>query len=381
MLKTKKIKNIIIILIIGYIIFNIISNVFKMGNVFFSELNNEFSIEHMKKTYEEEYESMTQQERDQKGMKPLSQISNEELEQRYQKNSTFMIVLVIGVSIVTTLFQNAYLIIIIVVIKVMSKKVLKEKLNKDDFNKNKEYYRDIIQGYGICELSLIDDFQLDLPSDIIAELLQLENKKIILREEDKLVIQEGYDISNLNKVQLYIIEHIKNGKITEVNRFELEEKVKLQALEDGLIEKRDNLKKRQIKRIIVSILVFIVAVIIVKIILNVFTSMHIENNTIGMTAIILTFLLIVFVGFWPMIAIISFTVYDVKSKANPYFRTKKGTELNAKIEGLKTFLSDYTLLDQKEIQEIVLWEDYLTYAVLFNQNKKIIQEYIKYIQE
>ena len=84
---------------------------------------------------------------------------------------------------------------------------------------------------------------------------------------------------------------------------------------------------------------------------------------------------------YPIISIISFIVTTVKYKMDPYFRTEKGKELNREIEGLKVFLKDYTLLDEKDKEAVVVWEEYLAYSVLFNQNKKIVEQYKKYIEQ
>ena len=63
-----------------------------------------------------------------------------------------------------------------------------------------------------------------------------------------------------------------------------------------------------------------------------------------------------------------------------YKRTQKGKEINKKLEGLKHYLKDYSLLSEREAKEIELWEDYLIYSVMFGQNKKVIEEYEKYIE-
>lgn len=60
-------------------------------------------------------------------------------------------------------------------------------------------------------------------------------------------------------------------------------------------------------------------------------------------------------------------------------RTSKGRELNLKLEGLKEYLKDYSLLDEREVKEIELWEDYLIYSVMFGQNKNIVEEFDKYM--
>ena len=63
----------------------------------------------------------------------------------------------------------------------------------------------------------------------------------------------------------------------------------------------------------------------------------------------------------------------------PYERTARGEELNKKIEGLKNYIRDYSLLSEKNAYTISLWEDYLIYSVVFGQNDVIVKEFEKYI--
>ena len=71
-----------------------------------------------------------------------------------------------------------------------------------------------------------------------------------------------------------------------------------------------------------------------------------------------------------------------EAKGNKFYkRTPKGKEINKKLEGLKLYLKDYSLLSEREYKEIELWEEYLIYSVMFGQNKNVIEEYEKYIEE
>ena len=52
--------------------------------------------------------------------------------------------------------------------------------------------------------------------------------------------------------------------------------------------------------------------------------------------------------------------------------------------GLKKYLEDFTLIDEREVQEVALWKDYMVWATLFDsastvvkQMKKINPEYFK----
>ena len=54
---------------------------------------------------------------------------------------------------------------------------------------------------------------------------------------------------------------------------------------------------------------------------------------------------------------------------------KQAEEINKKLEGLKNFLKDFSKLDERTSEEIKLWDEYLIYSVMFNQNENIVNEY------
>ena len=53
-------------------------------------------------------------------------------------------------------------------------------MSKIDFQKDKDYYRDILREYSVIELSYIDDFKLKKKRDVFATVLNLELKKRVL---------------------------------------------------------------------------------------------------------------------------------------------------------------------------------------------------------
>lgn len=223
----------------------------------------------------------------------------------------------------------------------------------------------------MCELSWIDDFELK-QKDIVAEILQLQNKKVITVNENEIIINKNYDKTKLKQSQQYILDNIQNGKLNNINEIVLKEKVKEDALQDGLIEEKNDLKRRQIKHIIISIIVFVVARMIETLMFIKLTG----NLIMFFVAIAIS----IIIALYPIVSIISFIITTIKYKMDPYFRTEKGKDLNREIEGLKLFLKDYTLLDEKDKEAVVVWKEYLAYSVLFNQNKKIVEQYKKYME-
>ena len=82
-------------------------------------------------------------------------------------------------------------------------------------------------------------------------------------------------------------------------------------------------------------------------------------NLIFMIAIILPIINLIFI--W-------------RIKKVTYYLTEKGLEESSKWSGLKKFLEEYSLLNEKKIRDLGLWEEYLIYATAFGISEKIIKE-------
>ena len=55
-------------------------------------------------------------------------------------------------------------------------------------------------------------------------------------------------------------------------------------------------------------------------------------------------------------------------------RTDSGQELTEQIYGMKNFIRDFSELSQADKEQLVLWDDFLIYAVLLEENTSIINE-------
>lgn len=54
--------------------------------------------------------------------------------------------------------------------------------------------------------------------------------------------------------------------------------------------------------------------------------------------------------------------------------TEKGYEEKAQWKGLKQYMKDFSLLKEKEVPDLILWEKYLVYATVFGISKKVIEQ-------
>ena len=251
-------------------------------------------------------------------------------------------------------------------IKKANKKVYKEKLSKIDVKKYEGYFRHILEGYTPAELSYIDDFSLDYPKDYVAMLLSLKNKKVIdLDESNEKIIIVNKDIE-LTRAEELILNNIKNGKLQRINDYTFSNLVQMDAYEKKLL--KESAKKINFKKLLLpGIFIFVI--------FNLMTSVDFEIHGIFAIVVFILFFFSVFglAGAMFFLPIYGF-VYLLKKSSNPYIRTDDGEEINARLEGLKNFLKDFSYMGEINSEELIICEDYLIYSILFNQNNKVIDE-------
>ena len=284
-------------------------------------------------------------------------------------------------SILITIIKNIFIIIIYIGIKIGTKMYKKERLSQNDFQQTKDYYRDILQGYSPATLSFIDNFEIEYPSTIIATLLQLDKNNLIKMKEG--LIEKNLNVKTedikLEENEKYILDKISNNKI-KIKDEELKEKIIKDALEKGLIENIENGKEKRKKKLFKSIIIMFITLGICFVITNSMGDVNISGGILPIILfLILIISLIVFIGY-PFVLVTLYITYIAQNQNCTYVRITKRKEINKKLEGLKIYLKDYSSLQDKKENEVTIWEEYLVYSVLFNQNTKIIEKYKQNIE-
>ena len=57
-----------------------------------------------------------------------------------------------------------------------------------------------------------------------------------------------------------------------------------------------------------------------------------------------------------------------------YIRTELGKKLTEEIAAMQRYIHEFSLLSEKERKDVELWEDFLVYAVILEENTKIVKE-------
>ena len=262
------------------------------------------------------------------------------------------------------------------VIKLATKRARKDDMSKIDFSKDKEYYREILEKYTPAELSYIDDFKVDYKRVIVSTIMNLELKRIIEIKNGKIEIINS-NKENLRKTEKYILENIIDGKVKIGNSGYIELYAQREALEDGLI--KENTKEGIKKRIIKMILKWGLGLILV-IGIFIITSYFYRSQSNEFIQIIT---LITIILFWGLIMLVPIflIVYSIM-QYNSYSRTENGENVNKKLEGLKLYIENYSLLKEKDKQYLQIWEEYFIYSVILgiNQDHNMIERIMKLVE-
>lgn len=299
--------------------------------------------------------------------------------------NTFELLVSIIIDALITLIYFSPILVVGVAIKSANKKVRNESMSEIDFSNYKEYYRDILRKFSPIELSYIDEFNVDFSRDIVATILNLELKgKVIIKEN----IIEVLDLSDvdLRKSEKYILDSIVGEKVIIKNSEDIIRCAQEEALEDNLIskimvdDKKDKVGSVKFKLVLLSFLsMFLILSLIVFVSFNIDKINEIikDVSVLWVILFVLIFIVVLFGGglikiVFSFVMIKSATYSYLKDKA--YKRTEMGEEINKRIEGLKNYIKNFSVLSERECSELVIWEDYLIYSVIFGYNQKIIDQ-------
>ena len=232
------------------------------------------------------------------------------------------------------------------------------------------YYRELLNNISPSVISIIDDFKIEPKKDVVAGILKLILSGHVKIDKNNIeVIEKDVDDLSISQKELY--NRIKDGKLEDFETEAWKTECYREATNEGYVFYVENLNHQHAWiHLFKGIAILAVSVPIIILLVFLLTSLG---------AVIVPMILIlgeiIFTGFY-LPYLIGYTIYYLLRKSN--FRyTEKGEKIKNRIEGLKRFIEDYSSLDEKDKKEVVLWDDYLIYAVIFEQNKSILKDMLK----
>ncbi len=283
-----------------------------------------------------------------------------------------------------------------------------------------EYYREKLPQLTASQISLITDLNIENKKDISATLLDLYQKNIIKFENNQIIVEDD-NVKNLKQSEKKLLEIITSKKINEQNVEEWKNICIQETIQDGYIRPTRKDRYSYLKNInkVLNTSLKIWGITFVVLIMIQFPTIISETNTsleqqnyvtniqtneqyqeniqqhsqddskdlideFTNSPIFIVLLIIHIIAFVVMIYALIYKkakmviVKSNKSFQNNYERTEKGNEIAEKINGLKKYINEFSLLSQREKEEVILWEDFLIYAVTLEENEKIIKDIFRY---
>ena len=271
-------------------------------------------------------------------------------------------------------------IVIAIIIDTMSYQTRKFSLSKVDFINGKEIYRELLKEYSTMSLAYVDDFKEDVDKYAVITLLGLELKNKIKIKDTGIEIIDN-SIEELRESEQYVLLNIRNGWLEIRNLKEFTSLAKKEAIQRGLVEKNPAARRAPtgttgeliIKGIKKALFYFISIVVIVLVVIAI--------AEMDMGPFEDTFSLIGYIILMPVtmaFLCLNYIAYHINTHKTS-FRTELGEMVNVKLEGLKNYIKGYSLLKEKEKEQLKLWDEYLIYSVMFNENTKVLYDVSRYV--
>lgn len=290
-------------------------------------------------------------------------ISNVEYFKNIIENSidpTYDQIIIVLISMVLSLIYNP--IFVIILQKHHEKKYIKKYEKKLEV-KEYEYYRDILNHVSPAIMAYCYNQKINIDDTIVATLLNLELRKIIKIENNKIIIIK--DITNLENHEKLILEQLKTDQYAKKTFKKLLKRILMaDMLEDKYIYKSDD---KEINIAYFTELIMAWMILYILIILFFFTQ----------TSKLVIILFLVYAGVFFCIPIYK----NIQARINVNIRTKKALELGSKIKGMKNYIEDFSSIPDNEVERIKLYEEYVIYAIILNLKGKLNDDCKKIIQD
>ncbi len=290
-----------------------------------------------------------------------------------------------------------------------------------------DYYRDKLIGLTPGEISLLEDLQIEEEKDLGAYILWYEYLGLIRETEDGYIQGDPKLGANekLRESDYFLIDKLLEGT-TKRHLPEWKQQVVAEAREDGFLKKRSGILPSVIDRhakkltflwgTLLMICIFLISSGIMESAMqgaygnitfplsdqvfwfgrrlnwmmecmNTISGKANEVELMIRTPHLLSTMALCFTIFalFFLLLLVPFLYLKMRNSQLPervdYVRTERGNEYAEYIWGMKNFIHDYSYLNEAEKGALALWDDYLIYAVLLEENTQIQKEIMAHMEE
>lgn len=342
------------------------------------------------------------------------------------KNVNFLLAIVAFIySIFTNIVSKTFILILIYIpIRISTVEKVKKNMRYKVVD-NIEYYRDKFESISPAEMSLILDLEIERKKDISATLLSLNIKGLLDFEDDKIKLKNSGNLENLKPSERYLFEALKDGTLDGMDMSNWEKVCIKEAMDDGYIINAKQKRKFFWK----STLLLILAILMLFYSIGKFTKnideysknvnevqeemgtinsnlekivgkddkqltnedeiklkeeyLPIAKDAIGKIGEPLVLGLMIIGSIALIIGLIFYkiariAIYKSGYGENKYERTKEGKVLVEQIAAMQRYIHEFSLLSDMEKEQVKLWEEFLVYAIVLEENEEIVSNIFSY---
>jgi len=249
-------------------------------------------------------------------------------------------------------------------------------LHIKSYNDLNSLNRDINIEYSPAIVSYLFNQKLENKKDILATILNLYNKNAIIinknSTEYEFLAKDDINRLNLNEDEKYLydccVENKEEFSIIKWNNIVLNEYDKYGFSNKNSTEKTNNK----------TIGIFCIIILFISIIITSFIGDPIVEK-IGFSegVFIIKFFICIFVFVIISLILSTISAFNSLSIYTRIKLTKKGKDEIKKWIKFKKFIKNYTLIKDRKIEEVVLYEKYIPYAMVLNINKEYNNKFLK----
>lgn len=245
---------------------------------------------------------------------------------------------------------------------------------------NITYYRDKLSELNPSLVSLLIDLDIYGQKVITATLLRMQNKKAISFNRNDRIIVTAENMCGLDhgETELLQLISLQNGKLNNSKTLRKWKKNRFREAECmGYIRKKIITNEEKTKNKYAYILLISLAAAFV--LWAVFLSICYLDNIDSVSGAIQEFMHLLSIDvllFVPMYLLTKKAAYKKRGDVL-WERTPLGNETAEKIAGLSRFINEFSHLSEADIEQVVLWDDYLVYAIVLEENEKIVKNISK----
>ena len=317
-----------------------------------------------------------------------------------------------------------WIIITYLAYRIPKKKALKKNLQYEVID-NIEYYREVFNNITPAEISLIADLEIEHKKDIAASIVSLYQRGNINFNENTIIVNNKVDLkpSELELITMIEENNFNGSKINKWKQTSIEEAlmnnyIKVNCSQD---KKKHFFNSGRIMRLAVLLLIASIIYCVKSLeplnndltnfiaeydnyisahysenwsedlsdpeFLKVVTSdpqlVELYKKGFEISRPILYFVITITLSFLIFVAAFCYKIIKkIFSPANKhtykYERTKTGKILVEQIAGMQKYIHDFSLLSEKDKECVKVWEDFLVYAIVLEENESIVNEIFNY---